>query len=203
MYITDENAIDVINQLFEKLTVIMPAFKQAWPNEGDFELAKKEWMIAFKSAGITSIERVRQGIDHFRLLPKPFVPSPGEFISMCKHIPQNIGSLSIEDAYREACKNAYPNNKPKKWSHPCIRYAAYKSDMYFLRTAPRQKSFPCFEKNYLDAIGDYQDGKIMDQIENKRKDTPENRIKYQEEWGGGKLYGNLPRPTYNDWLSKL
>lgn len=199
MYITDDNAIDVVNQLFDKLTLIKPAFKQAWPTEQDFHLAKREWVIAFQQANINSIEQLRRAIDYFRLSEKNFIPSPGEFIGMCKATPKDVKAPSVQDAYLEACKNSYPDGLEKKWSHPCVRYATQKADSFFMRTAARQKSFPVFEQYYLDAVDQFSQGKIMDQIEHHRKDTTENRIKYQEEWGGTKEN----RPHYFDWLNTI
>lgn len=199
MYITDENAIDVVNQLFEKLILIKPAFKQAWPTERDFQFAKREWIIAFRDAKINSLQQLKRAIDYFRLSPKDFIPSPGQFIAMCQNKPDDIGAPSAEDAYKEACRNSYPDGLEKKWSHVCVRYATQKSDSFFIRTEARQKSFPIFEKYYLDAIQQFSEGKIMHQIENKRKDTSENRIKYQEQWGGTKEN----RPHYFDWLDTI
>lgn len=178
----------------------MPAFKQAWPTEGDFKLAKKEWILAFQAANINSISQLKKGIDHFRIQSKAFVPSPGEFIAMCKSSPEDIGAPSLVEAYKEAIRNSYPDGTKKTWSHPCVRYAAQKSDSYFLRTESKQRTQNVFQKNYLDAIEQFGEGKILHQIENKKTDTIDNRIKFQEQWGGQPA--NI-RPIYADWLEDI
>lgn len=178
MYITDENAINVVNQLFEKLVVIMPAFKQAWPTEKEFDLTKKEWVIAFKQAEINSIEQLRRGIDHFRTLPRAFIPSPGEFISMCKPTPKDIGAPSPEDAYLEACRNAHPTEKNPKWSHIVVRHAANSTGMFVLRTEPMSISKPIFRLQYEDSCLQFAEGRIMEQIEQHPK--TEEKAKQKE-----------------------
>lgn len=203
MYITDDNAIDIVNQLFEKLTVIMPAFKQSWPNEGDFKLAKKEWMLAFRDANINSLEQLKNGINKFRKLPKAFVPSPGEFIAMCRQTPEEMGAPSIDVAYNEACTKYHPSYGPNKnWSHPAVKHAAesYGQEIH-KGTIKETKSK--FEKIYLDSCQQYQDGKILNQLEDKNKDTPENRMLFQELFGGWLYKGKKPDySSYLDWLKE-
>ena len=50
----------------------------------EFENAKREWMKAFRQVGLNDIESIKRGVDAFRVLETPFVPSPGQFIAMCK-----------------------------------------------------------------------------------------------------------------------
>ena len=74
----------IVNDLFVVFQSIFPAFKQAWPTATEFENAKREWVKAFKYAGIIDIEAIKLGVNKFRVLETPFVPSPGQFIAMCK-----------------------------------------------------------------------------------------------------------------------
>lgn len=73
----------IVNRLFEVFQGIFPAFKQAWPTETEFEIAKREWMKAFKQVGLNDTEMIAIGVSKFRLMPTPFVPSPGQFIALC------------------------------------------------------------------------------------------------------------------------
>ncbi len=74
----------IVNKLFLTFTSIFPAFKQAWPTEIEFENAKREWIKAFNQVGLKDIEEIKKGVDRFRIETTPFVPSPGQFIEMCR-----------------------------------------------------------------------------------------------------------------------
>ena len=74
----------VINRLFERLSLLCPAFKQAWPSQVDYDNAKKEWVRAFKLAKMFDVEKIKFGIETYSLLDKAFVPSVGQFIEICK-----------------------------------------------------------------------------------------------------------------------
>lgn len=84
-----EHDYKVVNKLFKTFTTIFPAFRQAWPSQNDFEAAKREWMKAFKLAKLTDVEKIKRGVDKYRLAETPFVPSPGQFIAMCDEFPKN------------------------------------------------------------------------------------------------------------------
>ncbi len=168
MYITDKTAINVVNQLFEKLTVIMPAFKQAWPKEGDFELAKKEWIIAFHQANINTIEQIKRGLNHFRLLATPFVPSPGEFIEWCQPSPEDIGMPSIEQAYKEACLQARPQTWVKDWSHDGVKDAYRRTGNNSFLNESSEECNKKFAQHYRQVCQDYAAGRIQPQIPFKK-----------------------------------
>lgn len=188
----------IIDLLFEKIKAKRLAWRSAIKSPQDEIIMKKEWLEVFILAGIRTIEQIQFGLEKIALLNTPWFPSAVEFLGFCTPTPEDIGAPNVDDAYKEACKNSYPDGAPKKWTHPCIRYATQKSDSFFLRTESKQKTYPVFEKNYLDAVSQYGDGKILNQIENKKKDTPENRIKYQEKWG------SCPsRKSYQEFLDEL
>lgn len=85
---TEQN-YKIVNKLFKTFIIIFPAFRQSWSTQNDFEAAKREWMKAFKLANLTDVEKIKRGVDKYRLLPIPFVPSPGQFIAMCDEFPKN------------------------------------------------------------------------------------------------------------------
>lgn len=158
----------IVNHLFDRLMAINPAWKQAWPTEEEFKSTKKEWVLAFIDANINTIEQLKSGLKKVRMKSSPFIPSPGEFIELCKPTPDDIGAPSVEDAYNEACGNALPYITEKKWSHDVVRYASHKTGTDKLRSEPRSKSFDLFRKNYDDAIELYSSGKVMNQISNSK-----------------------------------
>jgi len=178
----DEKTAQIINALFEKIIRIKPAFKQGWPTETEFQMAKREWVNAFRRANITSLERVKRGIERLTDSEKSFIPSPGEFLALCRLEPGDVGAPPIEQAYKEAIKNAYPDGLEKRWSHPCVRHAFQQSGAFEMRTEPKSKTQPLFEKNYLDSLDDYAEGKILEQVAH---DKPKTQGRYAPVTGFG------------------
>lgn len=76
---------NIIHDLFETLKAISPAFKQAWPSDKEYNMAKYQWILAFMQCGLKDGEKIKRGVDRFRLLGKAFVPTPGEFIALCRN----------------------------------------------------------------------------------------------------------------------
>lgn len=164
----DKKTAAVVNALFEKIIRVKPAFRQGWPTETEFQLAKREWVSAFQRANISSLERVARGFEKLVDAPSSFIPSPGEFLALCKTNPEDIKAPPLDQAYNEACQKSHPcYGKEKNWSHEAVRYAASKSGSYFLRTEPVSKSKPVFEKHYEQACEDFASGRIMAQIETR------------------------------------
>ena len=195
----DEKTIAIVNQLFKEIFAIKNAYRAE--TKDDLITIKRQWMLSFTENNIKSIEQLRTGLKRMRKEPSPFFPSPGEFINLCKPTPEELGAPDVESAYKQAIKNAYPDGIEKKWSHDAIRYAAQKTDTFFLRTESRAKTFPRFKNNYEQALSDYADGRIMKQISNNK--TPD---KYQEYVGRIKSDINLGlKPentiviTFEDW----
>jgi hypothetical protein len=156
---------EVINWLFKELRSNFPAFKQAWPNNTELTNAKKTWLKAFMLAGISSIEQLQYGLNRCYLMEKPFVPSPGEFISWCTPTPKELGLPSYDDAFDESCKNSHPS-ATKAWTHDVVYYAWSKTGSYDLCNKPSAVIRPKFDEYYKEAIKLHTQGKILRQIEN-------------------------------------
>lgn len=155
----------IVNKLFLTFTGLFPAFRQSWPTDSEFESAKREWMKAFKLANFTDIQAIEIGLNRFRLLSKPFVPTPGEFMAMCKVSAEDIGLKTPEMAFREACEKSHPSHPDKTFSHPTIKFARDWTGSFYLLNSPRSKSFPMFEKNYEEAVKQFINNKNLNQIE--------------------------------------
>lgn len=155
----------IVNKLFVTFQHIFPAFKHSWPTESEFEGAKREWMKAFKQANLTDVELIKIGVDKFRLMPNPFVPSPGQFIEMCKLSAEDIGLKSSDLAFKEACEKSHPSCQDKTFSHPTIKHARDLTGSFFLSTNSRSKTFPIFEKHYNAAIKLFLKNRNLNQIE--------------------------------------
>lgn len=165
---TNQKTSEIVNQLFERLISINPAFKQAWPTESEFKATKKEWVLAFVDSGISSIEQIKSGIKKLRLDPSPFIPSPGEFIKLCTPEPEDIGAPNVDLAYDEACKKSHPSyGKVKNWSHKAVEYARNKMGAFRLINYSRAETYPDFKKAYYDAINELLKNINTNQIEQR------------------------------------
>ena len=159
----------IVNQLFERLIAINPAFKQAWPTEEEFRATKKEWTLAFAESGINSIEQIKKGLAKQRLSASPFVPSPGAFMASCKASPEDIGAPAIELAYDEACRKSHPSyGDNKNWSHPVVLHARNKVGSHKLTGLDRKSTFPAYKEAYLDSCDQHAFGSNLNQLEQQK-----------------------------------
>lgn len=146
-----------VNQIFQVLAAICPAYKQAWPTDKELAAAKKEWAIALASDKNLNVKMVNHGLYKLRKKDLPFVPSPGEFLELCKPTPGDLGLPDARKAYEEACRNAHPISQPD-WSHQVVYAAALSTGFYELSRLPSSQTYPIFEKNYEKALCDYVNG---------------------------------------------
>ncbi|MEG5263257.1 replication protein P [Pseudomonas sp. JDS28PS106] len=161
----DEGTAAVVNALFRELQAIFPAWKQAWPDDDALKAAKRSWIKAFMSQGITQIEQIRHGIEACRALQKPFAPSAGEFIALCQPTPEMLGIPSHDAAYAEAVANAHPCMVGSRhWSHQAVYHAASQSGFHPLSRLPADASRKLFDRNYDITIRMILDGKPLRNI---------------------------------------
>lgn len=73
----------IINGLFVQLTAAFPASLVNRSQE-DLNEIRRQWVLAFKENGITTIEQVDAGMRIVRRQERPFLPSPGQFIKWCR-----------------------------------------------------------------------------------------------------------------------
>lgn len=143
----DGASAEVVNRLFRELQSIFPAWRTSWPDDFSLNAAKRSWVKAFASAGITDLEQIRFGIERCRLEKMPFIPSSGTFIDWCQPTPEMLGLPDARKAYREACRNAHPS-AAIRWSHPAVEHAACETGLHELRTLTEVRSRILFERNY-------------------------------------------------------
>jgi hypothetical protein len=145
----DSGSARVVNALFRELKAIFPAWKQAWPTVEDENSAKKSWVKAFVSARISQIEQIRFGIENCRKLGSNFIPSVGQFVSMCKPTPEMLGIPIHDQAYAEAIANAHPSMAgTREWSHQAVYHAAAHCGFRVLSTMPAETSRKMFDRAY-------------------------------------------------------
>lgn len=147
---------EVVNALFRKLRGIFPAWRQAWPSTEALNAAKEEWIKGFAAEGIRSIEQIKFGIQNCRKAKKPFAPSVGEFIALCKPSREDFGMPPASDAWIGALMGIY--------SHEAVHLAAMATGLFDLRGAKqddrglRQR----FDRNYEVILRRAQEGQPLD-----------------------------------------
>lgn len=185
--ITNNNNLvaEVINELFGEIISIFPSHKVAWPNQEILDCAKKTWVKAFFEAGIQDLSIIAVGLKALRATKNPFVPTPGQFLEMCKPTAESLGLPKLYEAYNEACKNAHPSSD-KKWSHAIVFNAAINTGLNALRELPKRESFELFEYNYqvlvTKAINGEPLGKDIPKAINHDKQKPLSSKETAREW---------------------
>jgi len=96
--IIDEFAKNIINKVFDQLSIIFPAWKYNWKTDKEISSAKMEWTKAFNENGISTLEQIKLGFAKARQSESDFLPSPGKFISWCKPSPEDLGYPSEQAA---------------------------------------------------------------------------------------------------------
>lgn len=150
---------NVVNALFRELQAIFPAWRQAWPDDDTLKAAKRSWTKAFMAQGISRIGQIRHGIDHCRQLQKPFAPSVGEFIAMCRPTPEMLGLPGSDAAFAQAVANAHPGRaQTARWSHRVVYHAAVQCGFEALARLPVDVSRRLFERHYQITVRMMLDG---------------------------------------------
>lgn len=138
----------VIDDLFDRLKGIHPAWRQAWPTEAELGAAKREWLAAFVKAGIRQVEQIQHGLRMARQNRDAFVPPVGQFVDWC-FAPEAFRLPPLERAYAQVMRNTHPAQAPvARWSHDAIYHAAVASGFPSLQMLPRDKGLILFDKHY-------------------------------------------------------
>ncbi|HEM8087086.1 TPA: phage replication protein [Klebsiella aerogenes] len=86
-----EQVAQVINSVFRQLLAAFPA-TTANRDQTEMNEIRRQWVLAFRENGITTMEQVAAGMRVARRQERPFLPSPGQFVAWCK---QSGGALGI------------------------------------------------------------------------------------------------------------
>jgi len=79
-----QKAIDVFNDLFKQLRATFPAMIATIKDQEHLNELRRQWVKAIAENEIFHQEQIEAGMRMARRHDKPFLPSPGEFISWCK-----------------------------------------------------------------------------------------------------------------------
>ncbi|EGM8276218.1 phage replication protein [Escherichia coli] len=86
-----QQVAQIINGVFSQLLATFPA-SLANRDQNELNEIRRQWVLAFRENGITTMEQVNAGMRVARRQERPFLPSPGQFVAWCK---QSGGALGI------------------------------------------------------------------------------------------------------------
>ena len=167
--VVDEFAKKIIDQVFDQLAVILPAWKQAWPTEREMSVAKMEWVKAFSENKINTIEQIKYGFAKARKSESDFLPSCGKFISWCQPSAEDLGYPSEREAMKE-CVN-YRNSQRMFYSdtiavRPFIAELTKRVDWWLINNASTneqiRKSEKHFSEVYMEMISNYVEPEVTE-----------------------------------------
>ena len=146
----DQGTRQVIDELFETMKGIKPAWRQCWPTQREFNSGKVEWLAAFMRNDICRIEQVQNGVRMAAANTSPYVPPVGEFVAWC-FAPEGFGLPSAEQAYTQAVRNIHPAQFAcARWSHPAIYHAAVAAGFASLQRLEPALGLKRFASTYLE-----------------------------------------------------
>lgn len=116
----------LFNELFRQLGGIFPAAIASTKSQHDLDEFRRQWMLALAENQIYTLEQINAGLKVARQQDKPYLPSPGQFVSWCKAgAAQAMGLPSIDDVMSEFSKyngncDRYESPELFPWSHPVM-----------------------------------------------------------------------------------
>ena len=116
-----QQVAQIINGLFVQLAAAFPASLVNRSQE-DVNEIRRQWVLAFKENGITTLEQVEAGMRMVRRQERPFLPSPGQFIKWCNEGLCVLG-ITTADVMAEYWKwrklvFRYPSSEQYPWPKP-------------------------------------------------------------------------------------
>lgn len=150
----------IVDDLFEQLAFVFPAWKYTWDTPEKIKGVKKEWVKSFFENDIRTKEQIGCGLKKARKADSDFLPSCGKFVSWCKPSPEDLGYPSEQKALRQ-CVNH--RNKEKmnieSYASDFIITLCERVDWWQMNTATNQqqnkKAEAAFSVEYLNLIENY------------------------------------------------
>lgn len=78
-----QQVAQIINGVFSQLLATFPA-SLANRDQNELNEIRRQWVLAFRENGITTMEQVNAGMRVARRQNRPFLPSPGQFVAWCR-----------------------------------------------------------------------------------------------------------------------
>lgn len=110
----------IINGVFSQLLATFPA-SLANRDQNELNEIRRQWVLAFRENGITTMEQVNAGMRVARRQNRPFLPSPGQFVAWCREEASVTAGLpnasELVDMVYEYCRKRglYPDAESYPW----------------------------------------------------------------------------------------
>lgn len=122
-----QQVAEVFNGLFAQLRAAFPAAIANFRTQEELNEFRRQWLLAFRENGITTLEQVAAGMRVARQQAKPFLPSPGQFIAWCRA--EESAAIGLPDA-AELVDMVYQYSRtrgqyPDAESYPWPNHATY------------------------------------------------------------------------------
>jgi len=115
-----QQVAQIINGVFSQLLATFPA-SLANRDQNELNEIRRQWVLAFRENGITTMEQVNAGMRVARRQNRPFLPSPGQFVAWCREEASvNAGLPNVSelvDMVYEYCRKRglYPDAESYPW----------------------------------------------------------------------------------------
>ncbi|MGL5949110.1 MAG: replication protein P [Aeromonas sp.] len=133
----------VVGALFDRLKIIFPAWRNAYPTPEAQAAALQSWIKALVEAGCTRTEQISRGLQVARGREVPFFPTSGQFISWCEPTPEEMGLPSVDAALVEI--------RTRRFTHPAVQLAA-KATRFELQTVSADEYRKVFAHAYAQLL---------------------------------------------------
>jgi hypothetical protein len=125
----------VFNDLFKQLRAMFPASMANIREQDDLNNFRQQWLLAFAENGIRTKAQVDAGLRIARQQERPFLPSPGQFVTWCQEgegvahgLPTSAELYDLVVTYN-AKKYRYPSPEAFPWpSNACYWMVTRLSD---------------------------------------------------------------------------
>lgn len=170
-----QEAIDILNTIFEELEAIFPSFAQIHSNQEKLDAMKRVWMRGLIDAGINSRSQIDYALRQCRNSTSPFIPSLGQFLDWCKPTNASLGLPDFHEAYAIAIRLnrqfAEPANLPEH-IETVIRHCIQQIDPFKFRQMPDKQAQKVFTHYYAVACDQFRMGTLKPMNRAIEKDVP-------------------------------
>ncbi len=169
-----EQVAQVINSVFSQLLAAFPA-TTANRDQTEMNEIRRQWVLAFRENGITTMEQVSAGMRVARRQERPFLPSPGQFVAWCKAEEAAAAGLpnadQLVDMIYQYCRTrgqypdaeSYPGSPARTtgWLHPCTRTCAQTASATLSCAAKHQRNWRAWlteltqERRFLSPLSNF------------------------------------------------
>jgi hypothetical protein len=164
----------IVDQLFNQLSSVFPAWQHNWKTDKDLNDAKKEWVKALSESSVNTIDQIKTGMTKARKSDSDFLPSPGKFIGWCKRTPDDAGWPTISAAMK-SCIRHHENQrrfqKARIYIRPMIVELCTRVDWFLMSTERDSKKT---EAHFKETYQNMFDSGYVEPVKTSSLELPTN-----------------------------